>query len=39
MTMQDQKLIDKVLVFITTWMNLENFRPSEVSQTRKDDMG
>ena len=38
MTIQDQKRIDKVLIFITTWMNLANSRPSEVRQTRKDNM-
>ena len=38
LTIQDQKRIDKVLIFITTWMNLENSRPSEVRQTRKDNM-
>lgn len=36
---QDQTSIDEVLLYITTWMNLENIRLSKMSQTQKDKYG
>lgn len=38
MTIQDQKPVDEVLIYIITWMKLENFRLSKISHTQKDNM-